>query len=282
VEFNYTERDVILYALGAGAQRNDLDLVYENNENFMALPTYGVVPGLAATMSISMDEFLPSFNPMMLLHGEQYLQLEGPLPTSARLVSKIKVLDVLDKGSGAAVTVGVHTHDADSGKLLFYNEGTTFIRGLGKFNGPTARSQVPYPAAVAKNDPPKRNPDAIVQEKTSERMAAIYRLSGDYNPLHIDPEMSKMGGFDVPILHGLGTCAVAGKHVLRTMCNNDPSLFKSIKVRFAKHVFPGETLETLMWKEGNRVIFQVRVVERNVYAITNAAVELRHGGKAKL
>ncbi|KAH6588878.1 hypothetical protein BASA61_005790 [Batrachochytrium salamandrivorans] len=107
---------------------------------------------------------------------------------------------------------------------------------------------------TASNDPPKRAPDHIVREKTFDDQAALYRLSGDYNPLHIDPGMSSMGGFETPILHGLPTFGISGKHIFSTYANNDATKFKSIKARFAKHVFPGETLETHMWKEGNKII----------------------------
>jgi len=129
-------------------------------------------------------------------------------------------------------------------------------------------------AATAPNNPPSRAPDAVITEKTTTEQAALYRLNGDYNPLHIDPAMAKMGNFDVPILHGLCTFSIATKHIFQKFANADPTKLKSVKARFAKHVFPGETLQTEMWKEGNKVLFQVRVLERNVLAVTNAAVEL--------
>jgi len=177
----------------------------------------------------------------------------------------------LDKGKGAVVITGVETRD-ESGELLFYNEFSSFVRGSGGFGGKKEREN--SGEATATNEPPNRKADAIVIEKTSEDQAALYRLSGDPNPLHIDPNFSQMGGFDVPILHGLCSFGVAAKNILKTYGNNDPQNFKSIKVRFSKHVFPGESLQTEMWKEGNKIIFQVRVIERNELAITNAALIL--------
>ncbi|RUS35130.1 Fox2 protein [Jimgerdemannia flammicorona] len=271
MEFSYSERDVILYALGVGAKRTDLHLVYENAENFTVLPTFGVIPSFAAMNAVPFGDFLPSFNPMMLLHGEQFLSLRKPIPTSGKFNSKARVIDILDKGKGASVVIGVSTTD-ESGDVLFDNEFTLFIRGIGGFGG--KKTGEDRGAATATNNPPNRPPDAVVREKTAEDQAALYRLSGDYNPLHIDPSMSKMGGFDVPILHGLASFGIAGKHVLATYGKNDSASFKTIKARFAKHVFPGETLETQMWREGNKIIFQVRVVERDTIAISNAAVEL--------
>ncbi|KAF7730589.1 hypothetical protein EC973_001971 [Apophysomyces ossiformis] len=270
-DFEYSEREAILYALGVGCKRTDLQYVYENDANFSVLPTFGVIPSFTSMMSVPFGDFLPNFNPMMLLHGEQFLSLRKPIPTSGTLKSQAHVVDILDKGKGAAVTIGVTTTDG-SGEVVFENEFTLFIRGSGGFGGP--KKGADRGAATASNTPPNRKPDAIVTEKTNEDQAALYRLSGDYNPLHIDPSMSAIGGFDVPILHGLCSFGVSGKHVLKTFGNNDPASFKNIKARFAKHVFPGETLETQMWKEGSKVIFQTRVVERDVIAISNAAVEL--------
>ena len=270
--FSYTTRDVIIYNLGLGAKRTELDLVYENSEKFKVVPTYGVIPALVYQMEhMNFAQFLPEFNPMMLLHGEQYLEIHRPIPTSGKLIQSAELVDILDKGKGATVIARVTSKD-ESGNIVFVNESTSFIRGLGGFGG---KKESDRGAATAQNDPPQRAPDFIVKEKTTEEQAALYRLSGDYNPLHIDPDMSAMGGFDVPILHGLCSFGIAGKHILSKYGN-----YKSIKARFAKHVFPGETLETHMWKEGNKVIFIVKVVERNVVAISNAAVELPGGAVA--
>lgn len=215
---------------------------------------------------------------MMLLHGEQYLEIKNPIPTSGTLETTGKIVEILDKGKGCVVVVGTTTKD-ENGNEILYNEYSNFIRGVKGVGSKTPKNRG---AATASNEPPNRAPDAVVKEKTTENQAALYRLSGDTNPLHIDPNMSSIGGFDVPILHGLCSFGIAGKHVLKTFGDSDASKFKNIKVRFSKHVFPGETLQTEMWKEGNKIIFQVRVMERNVLAISNAAVELvgAEGGEA--
>ncbi|KAG0039648.1 hypothetical protein BGZ82_007232 [Podila clonocystis] len=270
--FEYVERDVILYNLGIGAKRTDLHLVYENSDNFTAVPTFGVIPSFAAMNAVPFGEILPSFNPMMLLHGEQYLEIIKPFPSHGKLTSTPYVVDILDKGKGCVATIGVKTTD-ENGDDICINEFTMFIRGAGNFGGKKEGSD--RGAATAANQPPKRKPDHIVQEKTGEDQAALYRLSGDWNPLHIDPDMAAVGGFDIPILHGLCSFGIAGKHIFNTYCKNDARSFKNIKVRFAKTVNPGETLETSMWREGNKVLFQVRVVERDAIVISNAAVELQ-------
>ncbi|KAJ3207063.1 hypothetical protein HDU67_007695 [Dinochytrium kinnereticum] len=268
--FEYTERDVILYALGVGAKRTDLSLVYENNDPFITLPTFAVIPAFSAQLQIPFDTILKNFNPMMLLHGEQYTELKKPFPTSGKLVSTPYLIDILDKGKAAAVIIGVTTKD-EKGDVLAENQFTLFVRGSGGFGG---KKDSERGAATAANTPPSRPADKIVREKTGEDQAALYRLSGDYNPLHLDPNMAAVGNFEKPILHGLCTFGIAGKHILQAYGGGDPASFKSIKVRFAKHVFPGETVETHMWREGSKVIFQVKVVERNEIAISNAAVEL--------
>jgi multifunctional beta-oxidation protein len=276
LQFSYTDRDVILYNLGIGAKREELEFVYENNENFMAIPSFGVIPAFSAMLNFPMTDVVGDFNPMFLLHGEQFLELKKAIPTSGTLTSEAKLVDVLDKGKNCVLIIGVTTKDSN-GDVVCYNEFSNFIRGVsGVGNKASDRG-----AATASNEPPKRNPDKIVSEKTNENQAALYRLSGDRNPLHIDPEMSKIGGFDVPILHGLCSFGISVKHILKNFGRP-----KNIKVRFSKNVFPGETLQTEMWKEGRKVYFQVRVLERNVLAITNAAVELEDDSasqtKAKL
>jgi multifunctional beta-oxidation protein len=223
-----------------------------------------------------MGDVVPNFNMKMLLHGEQYLEIRGPIPTEATVTSYPTLVEVLDKGKAGVVVSGSVTKDKRTGKDLFYNESTTFIRGSGGFGGPSKGTD--RGAATRVHTPPKRNPDAVVEEKTSDDQAAIYRLSGDRNPLHIDPEFSKVGGFDTPILHGLCFFGIAGKAVFQTY-----GAFKNIKVRFAGTVLPGQTLITEMWKEGSLVIFQTKVKETGKLCIAGAGAELVEGsGKAKL
>src|SRR5579862_1217417 len=202
---------------------------------------------------------------MMLLHGEQYLEIRKfPIPTVAKLISYPRLVEVVDKGNAAVVTIGYTTKDAGTGEDIFYNENTVFIRGSGGFGGLSKGTN--RGAATAAHKPPQRSPDKVMEEKTSEEQAALYRLSGDRNPLHIDPEFSKVGGFKVPILHGLCFFGISGKHIYSTY-----GAFKNIKVRFAGIVLPGQTLQTEMWKEGSRVVFQTRVAETGKLCIAAAA-----------
>ncbi|WWC89694.1 uncharacterized protein L201_004619 [Kwoniella dendrophila CBS 6074] len=272
-DFTYTERDVLLYNLGVGAKADELHWTYENADEFSALPTFGVIPQFGASSSIPMD-FVPNFNPTKLLHGEQYLKLYKPLPTSGTVVNHTKLVEVLDKGKTAAVTYKVETKEKGSGELICENQSTVILRGSGGFGGKKNGSD--RGAASAINAPPKRKPDAVVEEKTTQEQAAIYRLSGDYNPLHIDPSFASMGGFPKPILHGLCSMGIAGKHVLKTF-----GAYKDIKVRFAGTIIPGETLVTEMWKERDKVIFVAKVKERDAPALSNAAVTLIGNDKVK-
>ncbi|KAI1797367.1 multifunctional beta-oxidation protein [Ganoderma leucocontextum] len=277
VEFSYTERDVILYNLGIGATEQELQWTYENHEDFAALPTFGVIPQFLASAGLSFD-FLPNFNPAKLLHGEQFLSIKAPIPTNGELVNEARLMEVLDKGKAAAVTAIVETKDKHTGKVIFENQSTVFIRGSGGFGGKRAgKDRGP---ASAENSVPKRKPDAVVEEKTLPTQAALYRLSGDSNPLHILPEFAAVGGFDKPILHGLCSMGISGKHVLKTFGE-----YKDIKVRFAGVVYPGETLVTEMWKEGDKIIFTTKVKERQTTVLAAAAATLVNPGtplKAKL
>jgi multifunctional beta-oxidation protein len=274
--FSYDDKDVILYNVSLGAKRTQLPLVYENNDDFQVLPTFGVIPGFGSVAPFSMDEIVPNFSPMMLLHGEQYLEIRKfPIPTAAKVVSYPKLIEVIDKGNAAIVVTGNTTRDANTGEDLFYNESMVFIRGSGGFGGPKKGGN--RGPATTIHQAPKRTPDAVVEEKTSEDQAALYRLNGDRNPLHIDPEFSKVGGFKVPILHGLCFFGFSGKHIVQTF-----GMIKNIKVRFAGTVLPGQTLVTEMWKEGNKVIFQTKVKETGKLCIAGAGAELLGGKSAKL
>jgi multifunctional beta-oxidation protein len=276
--FDYEDRDVILYNLSVGAKRTDLPLVYENNDHFQALPSYGVVPWFNTATPWNMDDLVKNFSPMMLLHGEQYMEVRKfPIPTAAKTLTYPKLIDVVDKGNAAIVIAGYTTKDAKTGEDLFYNESTVFIRGSGGFGGSSKPTAPRAKAATASYKAPSRAPDAVVEEKTSEDQAALYRLNGDRNPLHIDPEFSKVGGFKTPILHGLCSLGVSAKAVFSKY-----GAYKNLKVRFAGVVLPGQTLKTEMWKEGNKVLFQATVVETGKPAITGAGAELLEGAKAKL
>ncbi len=274
---SYDERDLAIYALGVGAGKNptdpsDLHLVYERNgDGFYALPTYGVIPALNAVFkAMAEGGSAPGMNYGLdrILHGEQYTEIMRPLPASAELVHKARVADIFDKGKNALVVTHIDSYDAKTGELLVKNDLTTVVRGAGGWGGDRG------PSADI-NVAPTRPPDAVVTEKTTESQALLYRLSGDWNPLHVDPEFATMFGFQKPILHGLCTFGFVGRAVINAFSKGDPRYFKSIKVRFADSVFPGETLKIEMWKENDlRVLVRATVVEREKVCISNAAVEL--------
>ncbi len=274
LEFSYTERDVCLYALGVGAPADQLDqkelqFVYElSGQGFKALPTFAVLyPGKMIDVLMTGNIGGIEFNPMMLVHGEQYLEIRKPVPPAAHITCYPKVSGVYDKGSGLLVVTDTLCKD-ENGDEIAFNQSSMFIRGLGGFGGERGSSG-------DANVPPDREPDVIHRQQTLPQQALIYRLSGDINPLHADPAMAAVGGFDRPILHGLCTFGFAGRAVLKHFCANDPSKFKSIKVRFSKHVFPGETLLTEMWKvSDNKIIFRCKVEERGEIVLSGAAVEL--------
>ena len=272
----YDERDLALYALGVGAANDpsdtkDLQLVYErHNKGFRALPTYGVIPPMNAMIDRAIrGEKAPGLNygPERLLHGEQFMEVFYPLPAKATLTHRARVKDIWDKGKGAIVNVEAKSYD-EEGNLLIRNEFISFIRGAGGFGGERG------PSAKI-NIPPERAPDVVTEESIGSNQAILYRLSGDWNPLHIDPGFAMAFGFDKPILHGLCTFGYATRHVINAFSGGDTRYFKSIKVRFTDSVFPGETLITEMWKETDqRILFQCRVKEREKVVLSNAAIEL--------
>lgn len=267
LDFDYDHKTVILYALGvgAGADPDDLKFVYENPPGLSVLPTFGVVPPFPSLMSLFGVEGI-EINPMMILHGEQYLEVRKQPPVSGKLTTKPKVANIYDKGKGALIELEAETLD-EAGDVVYYNVFGTFVRGEGGFGGEKG------PAAG--NEAPDRAPDKVVEMNTLPQQALLYRLSGDPNPLHADPSFASMAGYEKPILHGLCTFGHACRAILKEYCDNDPEKLKSIKVRFSRHVFPGETIVTEIWDEGGgKLLFQVKTLERGEVAISNAAVEL--------
>lgn len=265
LEYVYQNRDVILYALGigAGAEEDELKFVYEND--LQVLPTFAVIPPFPALTGIIGLEGV-DINLAMLLHGEQYLEIYKPIPIEGKLTSYPRIAALYDKGKGALIEIEVVTRDTKD-EAVFLNKFGVFIRGEGGFGG----DKGPEPG----NDPPEREPDKVVTMPTLPQQALLYRLSGDLNPLHADPAFAAMGGFPKPILHGLCTMGFACRAVLRAYCNNDPAKFKAMKVRFSRHVFPGESIVTEMWQEKpDQIIIRSKTAERGEYCLTNAAVWL--------
>lgn len=256
-----TPKDVMLYALGVGA--TELPFVYE--EGLQVLPTMAVVmtyPGFF------WREPQYGVNWQKILHGETSVTLHAPLPVEGELVGATTLGPFFDKGAekGAVVYQTREIHDA-GGTHIATVRNTTFLRGNGGFGGSSEGQREPHPI-------PSRAPDIIETLTTREDQALIYRLSGDYNPLHIDPEVAQGSGFERPILHGLATYGVAGRALLKALADNDPARIRRIDARFSSPVFPGETIETSVWREGNgQAAFRCRVVERDKIVLNNGYVE---------
>jgi len=258
-QFSYEERDVMLYALGIGAK--ELELIFERG--LKTIPTFAVIPAFPALMGLSAAV---EINPVMILHGEQGFRINKQIPASGTLTTSGKVAGVYDKGKGALVTIESTTKDA-GGETVFTNTSGIFIRGSGGFGGERGPE--------AGNPAPQRGPDRTVEMQTLDIQAAIYRLSGDRNPLHIDPAFAKMAGYDRPILHGLCTFGHVGRAVLAEYCGNDPARMAGMSVRFSGVVYPGDTIITDMWDEGSgKIVVQARTQDGRV-VISNAAVEVK-------
>ncbi len=256
-----TKRDTILYALGVGA--SELQFVYE--DGLKALPTMAVVLGYPGF--IWRD---PQYGVdwKKILHGETTLQIHKPLPVEGEILGVSTFGPIFDKGSdkGAICYVTRKIYDA-SGTLLATATAGSFLRGDGGFGG-SAEGQ-PKPPAL-----PERQPDLSHTLTTAPNQAQIYRLSGDLNPLHIDPDVAKAAGFAQPILHGLCTYGVAGRAILAALCDNEPARLKRLDVRFSSPVFPGETIRTDIWRDGEgRALYRATAVERDIVVLNNGLAE---------
>jgi acyl dehydratase len=250
VERSWDSKDSLLYSVGVGAGSTDptgleLEFTTENSKDVTqrALPTLGVILGFGAGL-----RNIGTFNPAMLVHGEQGVELHREIPVEGTILTRGRVTGVYDKGSGAVVAVESKSDLKDTGEPLFTVTAAMFIRGEGGWGGDRGPSG-------PRNVPPERDPDHVVTYPTRADQALTYRLSGDRNPLHSDPEFAKLAGFPKPILHGLCTYGFTGRALLHSLCSSDPARFTSMEGRFSKPVFPGDALTVKMWVDGSEALF---------------------------
>jgi acyl dehydratase len=269
VEQTLTKRDTMLYALGVGLGADPMDeqqLQYVYEKNLRALPTMATVLATAGPWHTAFDTGITRTH---VVHGEQGFTLHKPLPVEGTITGKTRIVAVLDKGAdkGALVLTECDVRDKPSGDLICTLTSTTFCRKDGGFGGPSGPQKPVHPI-------PERAPDQICDLPTLPQAALIYRLSGDYNPLHAEPAFAAKGGYKQPILHGRATFSVAGHALLKTCCGYDTSRFKSMEGRFSSPVYPGETIRTEMWIDGKVVSFRATVPARAVTVLNNGRAEI--------
>jgi acyl dehydratase len=269
VEQHLTRRDTILYALGVGlgADPSDADqLQYVYEEGLVALPTMAIILGYPGAWHVHADVGITRSH---VVHGEQGFTIQRPLPVEATVVGTTEIENVVDKGRdrGALVMTRTSVRDKESGDTYCTLTSTTFCRADGGFGGPAGPVREPHAL-------PDRAPDATCDLPTLPQAALIYRLSGDYNPLHADPEYAKKAGFKMPILHGRCTFSIAGHALLRTCCGYDASRLRRMEGRFSSPVYPGETIRTEIWIDRGTVSFRSTVRERNLTVLNNGRAEI--------
>ena len=241
VEASWTSKDALLYAVGIGAGHDDLAFTTENTNETEQLvyPTFPVVIGWGRGSAMGK---IGKFNPALLVHGQQAVTLHRPIPVEGRVTLTSEITGIYDKGSAAVVVS--ETVAMMDGAPLYTNVGSSFMRGEGGWGGDRGPSG-------PKNVPPERSADHEVTYVTDRDQAFVYRLSGDRNPLHTDPEFAAMGGFDTPILHGLCSYGFTGRALLAACCDNDPARFAHVEGRFVSPVIPGDALTVRVWSVGD-------------------------------
>ncbi|MDR0274666.1 MAG: MaoC family dehydratase N-terminal domain-containing protein [Burkholderiaceae bacterium] len=264
IEQTYTAKDSILYALGVGLGRDPMDrkelpFVYENGQK--TLPTQAVVLGYPGFWVKEPDTGIVW---QKVLHASQSLQVHRPIPASATVVGRTRITAILDKGPGVGALILTErtVTDQASGELLATVSQASMARGNGGFGGASG----PSPAAVKL---PESAPERHCDLPTSPSQALLYRLSGDWNPLHADPDVATAGGFARPILHGLCTYGVVGHALLKSLCDYDSARLKRLDARFTSPVYPGETIRTEIWGARGQVLFRATALERGVVVLNN-------------
>jgi acyl dehydratase len=276
--FAYGDKDVMLYALGIGIGRDPMDdrelpFVYE--KDLKVVPTAATVlaagAGRRAAQNVEQKPGLrvSQLNYLMVVHGEQKVELHKPLPVTGSFTATSHTIGAFDKGKDkGAVVVNETVWTDDKGEKVATLTGSTFARGDGGFGGPS--DGAPEPHIV-----PTRKPDISVPIETRADQALLYRLNGDRNPLHSDPDVAKRAGFPRPILHGLCTYGITCRAVLQEICDYDPAQILSHQARFSAPVFPGDTVTVDLWKDGEVVSFEARVLDRGATVIRNGKTVLR-------
>ncbi|MFX0167343.1 MAG: MaoC/PaaZ C-terminal domain-containing protein [Promethearchaeota archaeon] len=257
--FEYDWKMSALYNLCVGAQAEDLSFVYERAQGGMK-----VFPSFATIVAGSGMIFPKGTDFVRLLHGEQLIRLYMPFNPDGKINTKGVIDHIYDKGKAAVIHIKISGH-SEEGEHIFDTKYVYFVAGSGGFGGD------PGPKTEPLIPPEGVEPDFSSSYQTSTNQAAFYRLNGDLNPLHIDPNFARMARQPKPILHGLCTYGIATRAILYELCDKDVSRFKEFSARFTGVVFPGETLITEGWKDNGRYIIQVRkdntVVLGNSYAI---------------
>jgi len=264
IKFSYTSNDLVLYALSVGADQNSLNLIYEGDFDFAALPTFAVVP-----ITSLMFDAITALNADLtrLLHGEQENVIHRPLPTEADLETYWWVDGIYDKGKGALAVLKSETHDKKG--LLFENIVGMFLRGAGGFGGNRGPQTKDY------TPPTGKSPDFEVKTPTLPYQSYLYRLNGDMNPLHASPQFAQMAGFERPILHGLGTYGFATRAFITAVNDGDPTKVKHVATRFSGVVYPGDTIITRGWQVDNKKWVLTSETDRNVKVLSNFVIETR-------
>lgn len=269
VMHRYDAKDTILYALGVGCgcEADDLRFVYE--QRLEALPSMATVLGHPGFW---LKDPAAGIDWRRALHGEEAITLHAPLPAAATVVGRSRIEEIVDKGPQKAALLHSTREISDqaSGRLLAAVESTIVLQGHGGFGGP-AGSVIERPSL------PARQPDHVCALPISPRAALIYRLSGDFNPLHVEPDVAKAAGFSGPILHGLCTLGVAARAILKCCCENEPARLKQLRARFSAPVFPGDTLRTEIWLHGATVQFRARAIERQVVVLDGGVATIAAG-----
>lgn len=267
VTITYDKRDVLLYAVGIGIQ--DLRFVYEGHTDFAVFPTFPIRWGSAGA---PIDETLVPRSPGPLnIDAERYLEVLRPLPTEGSVQVTSRLVGVHPRGKGNGFVECESNVTDEQGNVCVRLVNGSFRRGVEELGDiePFEGSGQTFSAKIALPETP---PDVTVEAQIAKNQAHIYRLSGDYNPLHIDPESAKFGGFDQPILHGLCTFGHCGQLLLGALCDGDAGRFRKIKVRFSAPVYLDDTLRLVAWHDGpGRVIFEARVDDTTV--VSNAYFE---------